>query len=183
MYRSSPGEQQNYANQNESKAQPRPNPESAPASTEAEPGAQRQANDPVSREVADHGCAGVPSPSQGPCGDGLNPIKQLKGGAGDQEQGSAANDRFVRRVHKCDPTRKNQKPDACKSHESSAKKDGGVACIPGRGWLSASDGVAHSDRGSGGDSKRDHVGERDGVERDLVARKSNRSQATDEGSS
>ena len=47
--------------------------------------------------------------------------------------------------------------------------------------LSASDGVAHANGGSGGNAQRDHIGEGNGVERNLVARKSDGSQAADKG--
>src|SRR5260370_30877368 len=157
MHRTAPCEQQDDTNQDEREAEPGRNPKGDPVSTEAEPGAQRQANDPVSSEVAYHRRTRVTGTAQGSRGHSLNTIKQLKGCTRDQEQGSAANDRFVRGIHPRDPARKNQEADGGKGHECCAEKKGGAADTPDRWRLSARPGGAHPTRCGRGWYQYDHV--------------------------
>ena len=49
------------------------------------PRAERQADHPVGEEVAEHRRAGVADAAKSACGDGLNSVEELKGGAGREQ--------------------------------------------------------------------------------------------------
>src|SRR6267142_3280294 len=101
-----PGEQQDDADQNERQAQTRPQAEGAPATLEAQPCTERKTNNPVGREVAEHGRARIASAAESARGYGLDTVEQLKGGTCSEQENRATNDGFVRCVHPGDPTGK-----------------------------------------------------------------------------
>ena len=65
-------------------------------------------------------------------------------------------------------------------HERGAEKDRGAAGVARALRILAADGLADAHRRSGGDAERNHVGERDGVESDLMAGKRNGPEAADQ---
>ena len=79
-----------------------------------------------------------------------------------------------------DILREDEKDDAHAGHEGGAEEDGGVAGVARAGEIAASDGLADADGGGGRDAERDHVGERDSVESDLVTGEWNGAEARDE---
>src|SRR5579883_1326759 len=162
-----PGEKQDDADQDEGETEAGPNAESAPAAAKTEPGSKRQTNYPITREVAEHRCAGVASSAEGAGGHGLNSIEELKGGARSQQKRRAADDDFIGRVHQRDPARKHQ-------------EHGGVAGFAGGDRFAAADGLAHADGSRGRDAERNHVREGDGVESDLVTGEGDGAEASDE---
>src|SRR5579885_3562055 len=159
-----PGEKQDDADQDEGETEAGPNAESAPAAAKTEPGSKRQTNYPITREVAEHRCAGVASSAEGAGGHGLNSIEELKGGARSQQKRRAADDDFIGRVHQRDPARKHQEHGGGERHERSTEKDGGVAGFAGGDRFAAADGLAHADGSRGRDAERNHVREGDGAE-------------------
>ncbi len=66
------------------------------------------------------------------------------------------------------------------SMKAGAEKDGGVACIASGGGIAAADGLAYANGSGGRDAERNHVGERDGVESDLMAGERDGAEAGDE---
>src|SRR5438132_4780656 len=99
-----PSEKQDNTNQNKRQAQARPQSESAPSAVKTEPGAERKTNDPIRREVAEHGRARIARAAKRAGGDGLEAIEKLEGSAGSEQESRAVNDGFIRRVHACDPS-------------------------------------------------------------------------------
>src|SRR5437016_849859 len=105
-YRAAPDEKQDNANQNKRQAQASPQAKRAPTPVETQPGTERKTNNPIRGEVAEHGCARIARAPESSCGDGLDAIEQLKGGAGSEQKNGAVNDGLIRCVHPCDPSRK-----------------------------------------------------------------------------
>ena len=136
---------------------------------EAEIGAERKADEPVGGEVADHRGAGVAGTAKGAGGDGLDAVEKLEGGSGHEKDSGGVDDSFVGGVEAGDVARENEESDAHGGHEGSAENDGGVASIARASGVATSEGLADTDGGGRGEAKGHHVGESDGVERDLVA--------------
>ena len=149
---------------------------------EAEPGAERQTHQPISGEVAEHGRTGVARAAQGAGGHGLDAVEELEGGAGGEENDGVADDGGVVRVDAGDETREDEEREAHAGHEGGAKENGGVARIASAERIAAADGLTDANGGGGGDAERNHVGEGDGVESDLVAGERDGSEARDERS-
>src|SRR5208337_1440560 len=147
---------------------------------EAEPGTERQTHEPISREMTKHGRTGISGAAQGTGGHGLDAVEKLEGCAGGEEDDGVANNGGVVRVDACDEARKHQERHAHAGHERGTKEDGGAARIASALWIAAADGLSNADSGSGGDAERNHIGEGDGVESDLVAGERNGSQPCDE---
>ena len=148
--------------------------------TEAQPCAEGQTDEPIGREVADHGSAGITGAAQSAGGNGLYAVEELKCGTRGEESDGAADDHFIGGVEASDIAGKDKQDEAHGAHEGSAEKDGGVAGIAGALKIAATDGLTDADGGGGGESEGNHVGEGDGVESDLVASLSDGSQARDE---
>jgi len=147
---------------------------------EAEPGAERQAHQPISGEVAEHGGTRVAGATQGAGGHGLDAVEKLEGGARGEEDDRVADDGGVVGVNAGDETREDEERDAHARHKGGAEKDGGVTGIARAQGIAAADGLTNADGGSGGDAERHHVGEGHGVQGDLVAGERNGSKARDE---
>jgi len=79
-----------------------------------------------------------------------------------------------------DEAREDEESDAHAGHEGSTEEDGSVASVTSSERIAAADGLAYTDGGSGGDAERNHVGEGDGVESDLVAGEGNGAETADE---
>ncbi len=98
------------------------------------------------------------------------PSKSWKAATGGEKGDGAFDDDGVVGVHQSDVARKDEKDDAHARHESTgAKKNGGVSSECSADRIFAAEGLADADGGSGGDAERNHEGEGDGVERDLMA--------------
>ena len=67
-----------------------------------------------------------------------------------------------------DGPRDDEEEDSHEGHESCADGDGEQAGAAGAGGIAGSDGVADGDRGSGGDSQRNHIGVGSAAEDDFV---------------
>lgn len=147
---------------------------------ESEPGSEREANDPVGCEVTEHGCAGVAGTAECACGYGLNAIKELEGGTRSEKRGGVANDVHVGGVDASDPLRNGEQDDACEGHKGCADEYGGAARDGGSARILSTEGLANANCGGGSDAERDHVGEGDGIERDLVRGERDGPQASDE---
>ena len=73
--RALPGEKQDDADQNEREAQAGPQAKRAPASMETQPGTERKPNNPIRREVTEHGRARIARAAESASGDGLDAIE------------------------------------------------------------------------------------------------------------
>src|SRR5712691_10251997 len=177
-----PCEEKHDPYQNECQAETSPESEGTPSPAKAKPGAQRQADDPVGREMTEHGRARIARTTKRSGRNGLNAVKQLKGGARRKEKNGAVNDHIIGRVQARNPSRKEKKQGAGAGHERGAEEDGGAAGVARTFGISAADGLADTHGSGGGEAERYHVGERNGVQSDLVAGKRDGSQAPDERS-
>ena len=148
---------------------------------EAEPGAERETHEPVGAEMADHRSAGVASASEGAGGDGLDTVEELKGSAGGKEDDGVVDEYGIVGVNAGDVLGEDQEDDAHDGHEGSAEEDGGVAGVASTGEIAASDGLADADCGGGRDAQRNHIGEGDSVEGDLVTGERDGAEAGDQG--
>ena len=149
---------------------------------EAEVVAERKAHEPVGGEVAEHGSAGVTGAAESAGGDTLYAVEELECGAGHEKDGGAVDDRFVGGVNAGNDVREDEEDGAHGGHEGGAEKDGGiarVACVDGR---AATEGLANSDSCGGREAERNHVGEGDGVQGDLVTSLGHGAESSDEGS-
>src|SRR5712691_10889447 len=100
-----PCEEKHDPYQNECQAETSPESEGTPPPVKAKPGAQRKADDPVRREMTEHGRARVARAAKRTGRNGLNAVKQLKGGARRKQDHCISNDDHVGRVDACDPAR------------------------------------------------------------------------------
>src|SRR5260221_379660 len=136
---------------------------------EAEPCAEGETHEPIGAEMADHRRAPVAQAAESAGGDGLDAVKELESGAsGEKDHGVVDEDGIVG-VDAGDVLRENDEDDAHDGHEGGGQEDGGVACELGAGEIAASDCLADANGRGGGNAERNHVGEGDSVERDLVA--------------
>ena len=148
---------------------------------EAEPCAEGEAHEPVGAEMADHRRARVPRATECAGGDGLDAVKELESGAsGEKDHGVVDEDGIVG-VDAGDVLREHDEDDAHYGHEGGAEEDGSVSGAAGAGEIAASDGLADANGGGGRDAEGNHVGESDGVERDLVAGEGNGAKTRDQG--
>ena len=147
---------------------------------EAEPCAEGESHQPVGAEVAEHGRARVAGATEGSGGDGLDAVEELECGAGGKQDDGGVNENGVVGVNARDVFRKDEKDNAHAGHESGAKKDGCVSGIARARKIAATDSLAYTDGGGGRDTERNHVGEGDGVERDLMAGEGNSAETRDE---
>jgi len=136
---------------------------------EAEPGAEGEAEEPVGREVAEHGCARVAGATESTGGGGLDAVEKLESGTGGKQGDSGVDDTFVGGVEARDVARENEQNDAHGGHEGGAENDGGVARIARGFRIAATEGLTDTDGSGRGEPEGNHVGKGDGVERDLVA--------------
>ena len=148
---------------------------------EAEPGAEGEADEPVGAEVADHRRARVAGAAESAGGYGLDAVEELEGGTGSEEHDSGVDENGVVCVDAGNVLREDEKNDAHEGHERGAEQDGGVAGVARAGEIAASDGLADANGGGGRDAEGNHVGESDGVERDLVAGEGNGAKTGDQG--
>ena len=173
------GEKEN-ADEDEGSAQSDPESEGTPMVTEAEPCAEREAHKPVGAKVADHRRARVTGAAEGSGGDGLKAVEKLEGGArGEENDGVVDEDRIVG-VDARDVFGEDEQDDTHAEHERGAQQDGGVAGVAGAEEIVPPDSLAYAHRCGRGDAKGDHVGEGDGVKRDLMASQGNGAKARDE---
>ena len=129
--------------------------------------------------MADHRRAGVAGAAEGTGRDGLDAVEELEGGTRGEKYDGVVNEDGIVGVDAGDVFRKDEQNDAHGGHEGGAEEDGGVACAAGSGKIAASDGLADANGRGGRDTQGDHVGEGDGVERDLVAGERYGAQASD----
>src|SRR6266446_5074405 len=172
-----PREEKHDPYQDECQAETSPETESTPPPVKAKPGAQRKADDPVGREMAEHGRARIARAAKRTGRNGLNAVKQLKGGARSKEKNGAANDHIIGRVQARNPSRKEKKQGAGAGHERGAQEDGGAAGVARTSGIFAADGLTHAHGCCRRNAQRYHVGERNGVQSDLVAGKRDGSKA------
>ncbi len=147
---------------------------------EAEPCAERKSHQPVGAEVAEHGRTRIAGATEGSRGDGLDAVEELECGAGGEKDDGGVDENGVVGVNARDVFRKNEKNDAHAGHEGGAQKDGCVSGIARARKIAAADGLAYTDCGGGRDTEGNHVGEGDGVERDLMAGQGNSAETRDE---
>src|SRR5713226_3338560 len=126
--RAAPGEKQDDADQNERQAQA----ERAPSAVETQPGPERETNDPIGGEVAEHGRARIARATESSSGDGLDAIEQLKSGAGSEQKNGAVNDSLIRSVHSRDPAGKQEQHRTGAGHKASTKKNSRAAGVARR---------------------------------------------------
>jgi len=170
------------ADEDERSAEANPEAERAQMAAEAEPSTEGESHEPIGAEVADHGRAGVASPAEGAGGDGLDAVEELEGSARGEQNDGRANEDGIVGVDARDVLREDEKHNTHAKHKWSAKEDGGVAGIFGAGKIAASDGLPNPHGRGGRDAQRNHVGEGDSVERNLVARERNGPEAWNERS-
>src|SRR6266571_3734071 len=161
-----PREEKHDPYQDEGQAKTSPETESTPPPVKAKPGAQRKADDPVRREMTEHGRARVARAAKRTGRNGLKAIEQLKCGTSSKQKNGAANDHIIGRVQARNPSRKEKKQGAGAGHERGAEEDGGAAGVARTFGISAADGLADTHGSGGGEPQRYHVGERNGVQRD-----------------
>ena len=92
------------------------------------------------------------------------------------------NDGGIVGVEKSDLAAKNEKCDGHAEHEERAEPDGGGACASRAGTILTAEGLSNADGCGGREAERNHVGKRDGVERDLVASLRDGAEARDQRS-
>jgi len=137
------------ADQDEGETEADPKAEGSPVPTEAEIRAERETQEPVCGEVAEHGGARVARAAEGACGDGLDAVKELEGGACSEESNGGMDDGFVRGIEASDVTRKDEKDDAHAGHERGTKENRGVASIARSYGIAPAEGLAHANCRSG----------------------------------
>src|SRR5579859_576540 len=164
-----PDDEQHDADQDQREAQAGPKTEGSPAAMETQPSAKREADDPVRGEMAEHRSARVAQATQRAGGNSLQAIKKLKSSASREQKNRAVNNGFIRRVSAGNPAGNDEEDYAHAGHERSTKQDGGTAGVYGSPRILAPDGLANTDRGSGRNTERNHVSERDGVQGNLMA--------------
>ena len=150
--------------------------------SEAQPGAEGEAEEPVGGEVAEHGSARVAGAAKSARGDSLDAVEELEGGARCEKSDGTANDNFVVAINTGDVARENEKNDAHRSHEGRTEDDGRVASVASVDGGATADGLANTDSSGSGEAEGNHVSEGDRVEGDLVAGLSDGAEASDEGS-
>ena len=123
-----------------------------------------------------------PVPRRAPVATVWSAVEQLEGGAGDEESGGAVDYGFVGSVKASDVAGEGEQDDAHGGHEGGTEDDGGVACVARVDGRTAAEGLADADGGGGREAERNHVGEGDGVESDLVAGLGDGAETGDEGS-
>ena len=170
------------ADEDEGEAEADPEAESSPMAVEAEPSTEGKTNQPVRREVAEHGRARVAGAAERAGGDGLDAVEELEGGAGSEKGDGGADDGFVSGVDAGDVARENEEDDAHEGHEGGTEEDGGVTGVAGGERFAAADGLADANGSGGREAERNHVGEGDGVERDLMTGLGNGAETGDERS-
>ena len=180
MKTAAPEGQEEEADEDQGGAETDPEAERAPVAAEAEPGAEGESHEPVGAEVAEHGRARVAGAAEGAGGDGLDAVEELEGGAGSEKNDGVVDEDGIVGVDAGDVLREDEKDDAHAGHEGGAEENGGVAGVAGAGEVAASDGLADANSGGGGDAEWNHVSERDGIERDLMAGERNGAESRDE---
>jgi hypothetical protein len=115
-----PGQEENYADEDEGEAQTGPEAEGSPTEVEAEPVAEGEADDPVSDQVTEHGGAGVACAAECAGGHGLYAVEELEGGSGEEKIGGGVNYVGGGSVHASDGARGNEERRACAGHERSS---------------------------------------------------------------
>ena len=176
-----PEDQEEDADEYEGEAKTDPETESAPVTAEAEVSAEGETHKPVGGEVTEHGSARIASAAECAGSNGLDAIEELESGTSDKESGGAMDDGFVESVDAGDEERENEESNAHGGHEGGADKDGSVAGVARVGGGAAAEGLADSDRGGGGESEWNHVGEGNGVESDLMTGLSDGAETRDQG--
>ena len=116
-----------------------------------------------------HGRASVPGTTKSAGGDGLDAIEELEGSASGEEDDRVADDGLVGGVDPGDITWKDEENNAHGGHKGGAQNDGRIASIACANRVAAADGLTNTDSSGGGQAQWNHVGECDGVERDLMA--------------
>ena len=170
------------ADEDEGEAEANPEAEGAPVAVETEPGTEGKTNQPVGGKVAKHGCAGVTGAAERAGGNSLDAVEELEGGAGGEKGDGGADDGLVGGVDAGDVAREDEEDDAHEGHEGSAEEDGSVTGVAGGQRVAAADGLTDANGGGGREAKGNHVGEGDGVERDLMAGLGNGAETGDERS-
>ena len=158
-----------------------PEAEGAPVAAKAEVDPERETDEPVDNEVAEHGSACVACAAEGAGGCSLNAVEELESGSGIQKRDGSVDDCFVVGIEASDHARKDEKRDGHGEHEECAKGNGGVASAGGGVRILAAEGLSNADSGGGRDAQGNHVGEGDGVERDLMAGLGDGPEACDQG--
>jgi len=170
------------ADQDEGKAEADPEAESSPVPAETEIRAEREAQEPVGGEVAEHRSAGVAGAAKGAGGDSLDAIEELEGGACGEESDGGVDDGFVGGIETGDVAREDEKDDAHAGHEGGAKEDRGVACIARSDGIAPAEGLADANGRSGSEAEGNHVGEGDGVQGDLMSGLGHGTESRNQGS-
>jgi len=176
-----PEEQEKHADEDQGEAEADPEPEGAPVATEAEPGAERESDEPVGGEVTEHGSARVAGTAKGSGRDGLDAVEQLKGGASGKEHDGGADNGFVGSVDASDVARKDEKHNAHERHKRGAEKDGGVTGVAGVRGRATAESLTNAHGSGGGKAERNHIGEGHSVQGDLVPSLRDGAEASDEG--
>ena len=164
-----PEDQEEGADEDEGKTEADPESHRAPVAAEAEIGAEGETQEPVGGEVAEHGSAGVSRAAECTGGNGLEAVEELESGADGKKGDGGMDDGFIGGVEAGNVTREEEEHDAHGGHEGGAEEDGGVASVTRGDGITAAKGLADTDGSGGSEAERNHVGEGDGVESDLMA--------------
>ena len=112
----------------------------------------------------------------------MDTVEELEGGTGGEESDGAANDGLIVSVEVSDEAREDEEDTAHERHEGGAKKNSDIARIAGGERVATADGLAYANGGGRGNAQRNHIGEGDSVESDLVAGERNGTQPRNERS-
>src|SRR6266571_5564860 len=104
-----PCEEKHDPYQNECQAETSPESKGTPPPVKAKPGAQRKADDPVRREMTEHGRARVARAAKRNGLKAIEQLEQLKCGTSSKQKNGAANDHIIGRVQARNPSRKKKK--------------------------------------------------------------------------
>src|SRR5205807_8363383 len=86
LNRVAPDNGQGNTNDHQRKAKTHPHSHGSKFQLEAQPRPQRQTDDPIRKQIGEHGCARIPGASECACGDDLHTVKELKDSRHDQQQ-------------------------------------------------------------------------------------------------
>ena len=170
------------ADEYEGSTEPDPETERSPVTAEAEVTAEWEPHKPVGEEVTKHGRAGVPGAAESTGGDGLQAIEELESGPSGKKGDSGVNKNGIVGIDSGNVFGKNEKDNTHAGHERSAEEDGCIAGVTGAKQIAASNSLPDADSRGGGNAQWHHVGERDGVQSNLVAGEGNSAKAGDERS-
>ena len=136
---------------------------------EAEVEAGGQADEPVAAEVYKEAGVGVARAAEGADDGDLESVAELEEGGDGEERDGGGDHWLVRGEEAGDGVRKGEIQGGDREHEGPGEQEGGPACSAGLGGSASADGLADADASGGGDAERDHEGEGDAVEGDLMA--------------